>query len=61
MKANAWKFGFVMSYPKAAKDKSCYAYEPWHYRYFGRTLAKAIHDAGLTTRQWLWRRGFGVE
>ena len=60
MKANAWKFGFVMSYPKAAKDKSCYAYEPWHYRYFGRALAKAIHDAGLTTRQWLWRRGFGL-
>ena len=60
MKANAWKFGFVMSYPQGAKDKTCYAYEPWHYRYFGRAVAAAIHDAGVTTRQWLWRRGFGV-
>lgn len=60
MKANAWKFGFVMSYPKGARDKTCYAYEPWHYRYYGRTVAAAIHDAGLTTRQWLWRQGFGL-
>jgi len=60
MQANAWKFGFVMSYPKGAKDKTCYAYEPWHYRYFGRAVAAAIHDAGVTSRQWLWRRGFGI-
>ena len=60
MKANAWKFGFIMSYPKGARDKTCYAYEPWHYRYFGRARAAAIHDAAITSRQWLWRRGFGV-
>jgi len=60
MKANAWKFGFVMSYPKGARDKTCYGYEPWHYRYFGRDVAAAIHQAELTSRQWLWRRGFGL-
>jgi len=61
MKANAWKFGFVMSYPKGARDKSCYVYEPWHYRYFGRAVAAAIHDSEVTSRQWLWRNGFGIE
>ena len=39
MAANAWKYGWVMSYPKGKADVSCYDYEPWHYRYFGRALA----------------------
>jgi D-alanyl-D-alanine carboxypeptidase len=55
MKANAWKYGFVMSYPKGKQSVTCYTYEPWHYRYVGRTLAKRIHDSGLTTREYLWR------
>lgn len=60
MKANAWKFGFVMSYPKGERAFSCYSYEPWHYRYFGRRTAALIHESGLTSRQWLWRHGYGV-
>ena len=55
MKANAWKYGFVMSYPKGKFGKVCYAYEPWHYRYVGRGLAAKIHDSGLTPREYLWR------
>jgi LAS superfamily LD-carboxypeptidase LdcB len=55
MKANAWKFGFVMSYPKSAnRQTTCYAYEPWHYRYVGREMAAAIHDANVTLREYLW-------
>jgi zinc D-Ala-D-Ala carboxypeptidase len=60
MKANAWKYGFVMSYPKGEKSVTCYHYEPWHYRYFGRARALAIRESDLTTREWLWRRGYGV-
>jgi D-alanyl-D-alanine carboxypeptidase len=56
MKANAYKYGWLMSYPKASSPAlTCYQYEPWHYRYFGRTLAKAIVASGLTTREYLWR------
>ena len=55
MKANAWKYGWVMSYPKGKTSVTCYQYEPWHYRYVGRAEAKAIHDSGLTTRQYLWK------
>jgi D-alanyl-D-alanine carboxypeptidase len=60
MKQNAWKYGFVMSYPKGKKSVTCYRYEPWHYRYFGRDRALAIHLSELTTREWLWLRGYGV-
>jgi D-alanyl-D-alanine carboxypeptidase len=58
--ANAWKFGWVMSYPKGTSAVSCYRYEPWHYRYLGRTAAAAVHEAGMTTREWLWAQGYGV-
>ena len=60
LRANAWKFGWVMSYPKGTSAVSCYSYEPWHYRYVGRTSAAAIHDAGLTPREWLWAQGYGT-
>jgi zinc D-Ala-D-Ala carboxypeptidase len=58
--ANAWRFGWIMSYPKGTAARSCYEYEPWHYRYYGRQIAKAIHDSGLTAREWLWSQGYGV-
>jgi zinc D-Ala-D-Ala carboxypeptidase len=52
---NAWRFGFVESYPRAKRSVTCYGYEPWHYRYVGRALAARIHDSGLTLREFLWR------
>jgi zinc D-Ala-D-Ala carboxypeptidase len=58
--ANAWKFGWVMSYPKGKSTVACYQYEPWHYRYVGRDQASAIHAAGVTPREWLWGQGDGV-
>lgn len=55
MKANAWKFGFVMSYPKNRRSVTCYRYEPWHYRYVGRETAARVRNSGLTLREYLWR------
>ena len=54
MGENAWRYGFVLSYPKDMTDETCYAYEPWHYRYVGRDVAAAIHASGLTPRRYLW-------
>jgi D-alanyl-D-alanine carboxypeptidase len=55
MKKNAWKYGFVMTYPKGKTSVTCYQYEPWHFRYVGRTRARTIQQSGLTLRQFLWR------
>lgn len=52
---NAWRYGFVLSYPRGARDVTCYGYEPWHYRYVGRTVAAAIHASGMAPREWLLR------
>lgn len=54
MKANAWQYGFVMSYPTGTMALTCYDYEPWHFRYVGRDLAALIHASGLTQREYLW-------
>jgi D-alanyl-D-alanine carboxypeptidase len=54
MKANAWKYGWVLSYPRNEFDKVCYSYEPWHFRYLGKDLAKKVHDSKLTIREYLW-------
>ena len=54
MAQNAWEYGWVMSYPKGMKSITCFSYEPWHYRYVGRELAREIHHSGLTIREYLW-------
>lgn len=55
MRDNGWRYGFIMSYPPGKQAVTCYAYEPWHYRYVGRSLASKIHMSGLAPREWLWR------
>jgi D-alanyl-D-alanine carboxypeptidase len=57
---NAWRYGFVLSYPKGAFDRVCYDYEPWHFRYFGVDLAAKIHDSGKTSREYLWALASGA-
>ena len=40
--ANAYKYGFTLSYPK---DNPYYKYEPWHWRFIGIDLATKLHDS----------------
>lgn len=56
MAQHAWSFGWLLSYPGDAGDRTCYTGEPWHYRYVGRELAAQIHESGLTVREYLWAR-----
>jgi D-alanyl-D-alanine carboxypeptidase len=54
--AHAHEYGFVVSYPEGARDRSCYEYEPWHLRYVGRDTAAEIRESGLTPREWMLAR-----
>lgn len=40
LQKNAYKYGFVMSYPKG---NTFYSYEPWHWRFVGEKLAKYLY------------------
>lgn len=51
--AHAHEFGFVLSYPDGADDRTCYSYEPWHIRYVGKDVAAEIHQSGTTPREWM--------
>lgn len=45
MLKNAYKYGFVLSYPK---DNDYYVFEPWHWRFVGVKLATYLHDQKKT-------------
>lgn len=47
--ANAYRFGFVLRYPKGETPTTGYSFEPWHFRYVGRDLAKVMHDRIIST------------
>ena len=49
MTDNAYKYGFILSYPK---DNPYYVYEPWHWRFVGIRLATALHDANQHFYDW---------
>ena len=50
---NAYKFGFIIRYPKGKEDITGYIYEPWHIRYVGKEVAKEIYDKGITLEEYL--------
>ena len=46
MDENAYKYGFIIRFPKGKESYTGYVYESWHLRYVGKEFAKKIHDAG---------------
>ena len=50
---NAWKFGFILRYPKDKVDVTGYSFEPWHYRFVGRYHAYKIHEQGICLEEYL--------
>ena len=53
---HAHEYGFLLSYPLDASERTCYDYEPWHLRYVGRDLAAAVIASGLSLREYLWQQ-----
>ena len=52
---NAWKYGFILRYPKASAKIAItgYDYEPWHYRFVGLDAAEEIDRRHLTLEEYL--------
>ena len=47
--ANAYKYGFILRYPKGKESVTGYEYEPWHFRYVGTYLSEEMHKTGVST------------
>ncbi|MBR5781279.1 MAG: M15 family metallopeptidase [Bacteroidales bacterium] len=43
---NAYKYGFVIRYPKGKESVTGYKYESWHLRYVGKDLAEKLYNNG---------------
>lgn len=53
LRDNAYKYGFIQSYPEGKESITGYGYEPWHYRYVGIDNAKYIKENNLTILEFL--------
>ena len=50
---NSWEYGFILRYPNSKSDVTGIIYEPWHYRYVGKHIAKEIYNSGLCLEEYL--------
>ena len=48
LEKNAYKYGFILRYPKDKEDITGYDYESWHWRYVGLDVAKYIQENKIT-------------
>lgn len=44
MAANAWRYGWSLSYPRDGESETGYRWESWHYRWIGRPAAELVHS-----------------
>lgn len=44
---NAYKYGFILRYKKDRIEDTGYGFEPWHFRYVGKDIAKYIYENDL--------------
>ena len=44
LRQNAYRYGFVLSYPDGAQEVTEFVFEPWHWRYVGQVIAQHIHE-----------------
>ena len=52
MRDNAYKYGFILRYPKGKENITGFKYEPWHYRYVGKEVAKIIYEKNIVLEEY---------
>ena len=50
---HSWEYGFIVRFPEGTTHITGIEYEPWHYRYVGKELAKELYDLGLTLEEYM--------
>lgn len=51
LEENAYRYGFIIRYPKGQENKTGHWYQPYLLRYVGKETAKAMHDGGKVMEQ----------
>lgn len=55
MQNNAYKYGFILRYPRGKEMITGYKYESWHYRYVGNNISKYIHENNITFEEYYYK------
>ena len=50
--ANAYKYGFILRFPKGKEKITGFNFEPWHFRYVGKELAKKLFAFDITLEEY---------
>ena len=53
LRENAWKYGFILRYPEDKTEITGFNFEPWHYRYVGKTAAKVIFERKICLEEYI--------
>lgn len=53
LRENAAKYGFILRYPQNKTDITGIYFEPWHYRYVGKTAAEYIMEQEICLEEYL--------
>ncbi len=53
LKNNAYRFGFIIRFPKDKEYITGYQEENWHIRYVGKDIAKIIYENNLTLEEYI--------
>lgn len=53
LEKNAWRYGFILRYPKDKTDITGIQYEPWHFRYVGLPHSAIMQEKDMVLEQYL--------
>ncbi|MCI8567419.1 MAG: M15 family metallopeptidase [Lachnospiraceae bacterium] len=54
LRENAWRYGFVLRYPRGQEPVTGIDYESWHFRYVGKEAAKYMYEQDLLLEE-VWQ------
>ncbi|WP_145336158.1 D-alanyl-D-alanine carboxypeptidase family protein [Paenibacillus xylanexedens] len=53
LEKNAWKYGFILRYPKDKVNVTGIQYEPWHFRYVGMPHSAVMYKNQMVLEEYL--------
>lgn len=52
LEENCTRFGFILRFPKDKEDITGIIYEPWHFRFVGKTHAEKMRELGMCLEEY---------
>lgn len=53
LEENCTRFGFILRFPKDKEDITGIIYEPWHFRFVGKTHAEKMRELGMCFEEYI--------